>query len=184
MLSAEFGFEYHLGYENDSGTVAGTVTYDYEGDSGSEPWFGGITSAEEGLVKLSIMAVTAGARFNFPVPGALKPYAGGGFLYAISSKMEAVDVEYRVVIEDSYIKGTNMGAYFGGGVNWFVTPAIALNIPVKYRLFFEGKYDAYDRDGNKYDYVNPDSGNLVALDAKLKPAGILTFGLGIEVFPF
>ncbi|UCE26456.1 MAG: outer membrane beta-barrel protein [Candidatus Coatesbacteria bacterium] len=159
LFGIEGGFEMHTKYNNKAATVSGIVSYGgYE-----EPFYEQVL---EDQVKWKMNNIYAGARFNLPFGGSVKPYADGGFLL-IFGKGVALDNGAET---NDYVKGTNMGVYFGFGTNVFVSKMFAISIPVKFNMPFAGTYKGYGSG-----YEGPGEG-------KLKPPAYFTFGVGTEIF--
>jgi hypothetical protein len=110
--------------------------------------------------------IYAGGRLNLPFRGFVKAYADGGFLLVMGKGIALVDGEET----NDYVKGTNMGVYFGFGTNVFVSKMFAISIPVKFNMPFAGTYKMYGSG-----YEGPGEG-------KLKPPAYFTFGVGAEFF--
>ncbi|HEC79747.1 MAG TPA: hypothetical protein ENI43_00680 [Firmicutes bacterium] len=108
MMSIDGGFEYHLNYKNKE-----------------------LGLIEEGTYKLQMMVFGAGARINFIPEGSFRPYAGGGFNFYMM-KYKNADGEVPEGVEDV----SKPGVYFGGGVGYFITEAMAINAPVKLHMIF------------------------------------------------
>jgi hypothetical protein len=159
MFGMEAGFEMHMKYNNKAATLSWTETYQGESYSGTE-------SIIEDQTKWKMNNIYAGARFNLPLRGIVRPYADGGFLL-IMGKGVVLDDGTET---DDYIKGTNMGVYFGIGTNIFVTRKFAVNIPVKYNMPFAGTYKIYE-----YGF---EAGGI---EGKVKPPAYFTVGAGVEI---
>jgi hypothetical protein len=165
MLAAEGGFEMHTGYKNKAGTIKGTATE--EGETDPFEWV-----EKEDNVTWKMMNIYFGPRFAYPLNPSFRILGRGGFLYSLSSKLE-YDTEF---IEEKMTgvsaKGTHLGAYFGGGLNYFVTPAVAITGMYTYNMLFEGTYT--------YSGV---SGDLPEdLEEKWKPAPYVTVATGVEFY--
>lgn len=159
VFGVEGGFEMHMKYNNKAATVSGTVRYgDYE-----EPFY---YRASEDEVKWKMNDIYAGGRFNLPFRGFVKAYADGGFLLVMGKGIILVDGEET----DDYIKGTNMGVYFGVGTNIFLSRKFAISIPIKYNMPFAGTYKMYEDGWEILDY-----------EGKLKPPSYFTVGAGVEI---
>jgi hypothetical protein len=65
-------------------------------------------------------------------------------------------------------KGTHLGVYFGGGLNYFVTPIVAVTGLVTYNMLFEG---TYDYEGMVFDYTET-----------WKPSPYVTIAAGAEFY--
>jgi hypothetical protein len=155
----EGGFEMYLKYNNKEAVVLGTIKYGDYGD-----YFSDIV--DEDQVKWKMNNLYAGARFNLPFRGFVKAYADGGFLLIMGKGIALVDGEET----DDYVKGTNMGVYFGVGTNIFFSRKFAINLPVKYNMPFAGTYKVYENGGENPNY-----------EGKLKPPGYFTIGFGTEL---
>jgi hypothetical protein len=69
--------------------------------------------------------------------------------------------------------GSHFGVYVGGGINYFVTPKVAITGLVKYNTLFEGSYEFEDYD----EFVEiPDA----EYEETWKPAPYVTTAFGIE----
>jgi hypothetical protein len=160
MFGLEAGFEMHMKYNNKAATLYWTETYQGE-------WYFGEAIINEDMVKWKMNNIYAGGRFNLPLRGIVRPYADGGFLLIMG---KGVALENGTEADD-YIKGTNMGVYFGGGTNIFVSKKFAISIPIKYNMPFAGTYKMYE-----YGF------EVQGLEGKLKPPAYFTFGVGAEFF--
>jgi hypothetical protein len=160
IFGMEGGFEMHMKYNNKAATVSGTVNYDdYEGSF--------YDRVVEDQVKWKMNNIYAGARFNLPFRGSVKAYAAGGFLLIMG---KGATLEDGTETGD-YIKGTNIGVYFGVGTNIFVLKKFAISIPIKYNMPFAGTYTIYASDIE-----------ISGIKGKLKPPAYFTFGVGAEFF--
>jgi hypothetical protein len=159
MFGMEAGFEMHLKYNNKAATLSWTETY-------QEEWYFGQAIINEDMVKWKMNNIYAGGRFNLPLRGIVRPYADGGFLLIMG---KGVALENGTEADD-YIKGTNMGVYFGGGANIFVSKKFAISIPIKYNMPFAGTYTIYGSDSE-----------ISGIKGKLKPPAYFTVGAGVEI---
>lgn len=162
MIGIEGGMDYHMGYKNKEATIRGTLNY-----HGVEIPIEEDISEDD--IKWRMMNFGGGARIKFPL-GLISPYASGGFLLSFT---KVVELDGDGDETDDYSKATHLGVYFGGGMNIFFTDKIAINIPVKYNMFFTGKHTFYV-DGDEDEDAS----------ARIKPPQILTVGVGLEVYPF
>jgi len=122
---------YKLGYGFGGGATIGVLPY-----LGIDVNFGyylGMKSkaveglVEEGTYKMTIIPITFGIHYNIISGGAFVPYAGGGGgFYLMKVKAEGRDSE-------SYNKP---GAYFGGGIMYYFTDKICLNVNPKFHIVF------------------------------------------------
>jgi opacity protein-like surface antigen len=77
--------------------------------------------------KMTIIPITFGASINIIHGGKFVPFAGGGGgFYLMKAKPEVGD-------SVSYNKA---GIYFGGGIKYFFTDKIALNVNPKFHVVF------------------------------------------------
>lgn len=163
-LYVETGLEFHSGYNNERAVVLGRVYHDGVDESLKE-------TIEEDSVKASMLAFGCGARFSLPFKGRVRPFVDGGVLLS-RTKLEGLGLEGE--IKEVYTEGTNLGVYSGGGVVVFLSERLALNVPVKYRLFFENEQTLYvEWFGKKEKF-----------DTNVKPVPVLSVGGGVEVYPF
>lgn len=160
MFGLEAGFEMHMKYNNKAATLYWTEEYNGERYSDTEYVY-------EDMIKWKMNNIYAGGRFNLPFRGFVKAYTDGGFLLIMGKGIALVD-GYDT---DDYIKGINMGVYFGAGANIFVSKKFAISIPIKYNMPFAGTYKMYD-----YGIKVP------GVEGKLKPPAYFTFGVGAEFF--
>jgi hypothetical protein len=159
MFGMEAGFEMHLKYNNKAATLSWTE--EYQGDE-----YSGTESVYEDMAKWKMNNIYAGARFNLPFRGFVKAYADGGFLLIMGKCIALADGEET----DDYIKGTNMGVYFGVGTNIFLSRNFAVNIPIKYNMPFAGTYKLYVYGSE-----------VEGFEGKLKPPSYFTVGAGVEI---
>jgi hypothetical protein len=160
IFGMESGFEMHMKYDNKAATLSWTETYQGRNNSYSE-------NIIEDQTKWKMNNIYAGSRFNLPLRGIVRPYADGGFLLIMGKGVILLDDGTET---DYYIKGTNMGVYFGIGTNIFVSKKLAVNIPIKYNMPFGGTYKAYDQGSE-----------IQGFDGKLKPPAFFTVGAGVEI---
>lgn len=164
MLAAEGGFEMHTGYKNKGSTIKGTATAE------------GMTLPidyveKEDNVTWKMMNIYFGPRFAYPVNPSIRILGRGGFIYSVSSKLE-YDTEFmEEKMTGVSAKGTHLGAYFGGGLNYFVTPSVAITGMGTYNMLFEGTYD--------YSGLPAEDGDL---EEKWKPAPYVTVAAGAEFY--
>jgi hypothetical protein len=159
LFGIEGGLEVHTKYNNKSATVSGTVGY-----GGYENFLSG--RVPEDQIKWKMNNIYAGARFNLPLRGIVRPYANGGFLF-VMGKGVALDDGTET---DDYVKGTNRGVYFGFGTNIFVSKEFAISIPIKYHMPFTGTYQVYE---NGYE--------AFGFKGRLKPPAFFAVGAGVEI---
>lgn len=164
FLSVEGGVEVHGGYKNEKAVVVGRVLQDGTVERLKE------TIAEDS-VEASMVVIYCGGRVGLPFKGRLKPYATFGPVLSLT-RLEGLDLEGE--IKEIYTKGSNVGLYFGGGVKFFLSDKVALNFPVKYRLFFENLQTLHVE---WFDTVDE-------FDAEIRPVPVLSFGAGAEIYPF
>jgi hypothetical protein len=163
-LDIEGGIETHVGYKNKKAAVFGRVYHDGNDEPLKE-------TIEEDSVKTRLTVLNCGTRFNLPFKGRVKPFASAGFLFSFT-KLEGLGLEGE--IEEVYTAGNNLGVYVGGGLNFFVSDNFALSFPVKYRLFFGSPHTLHVKW----------FGTEEVFDADIKPAPVLSFGGGVEYYPF
>jgi len=164
MLAAEGGFEMHTGYKNKEATIKGTATI--EGETLPFEW-----AEKEDNLTWKMMNIYFGPRFAYPVNPSIWILGRGGFLYSLSSKIE-YDAEVQgEAMTGVSAKGTHLGAYFGGGLNYFVTPKVAITGLYSYNMLFEGTYD--------YSGLPAEYGDV---EEKWKPAPYVTVGTGVEFY--
>lgn len=167
MLAAEGGFEMHTGYKNKEATIKGTATEDGETDPFEYV-------EKEDNVTWKMMNIYFGPRFAYAVKDNFWILGRGGFLYSLSSKLE-YDAEFQgEKMTGVSAKGTHLGAYFGGGLNYFVTPKVAITGLYTYNMLFEGTYE--------YSGLPADWDQEVDLEEKWKPAPYVTVGTGVEFY--
>lgn len=164
FISVEGGVEVHGGYKNEKTVVVGRVLQDGTVELLKE-------TIEEDSVEMSMVVIYCGGRVALPFKGRFKPYATFGPVFS-RTRLEGLDLKGE--INEIYTKGTNFGLYFGGGVEFFLSDKVALDFPVKYRLFFENSQTLHVE---WFDTVNE-------FDAEIRPVPILSFGGGIEVYVF
>ncbi len=164
MLAAEGGFEMHTGYKNKAGTIKGTATI--EGETLPFDWL-----EKEDNVTWKMMNIYFGPRFAYPVNPSIKILGRGGFIYSVSSKLE-YDTEFvEEAMTGVSAKGTHLGAYFGGGMNYFVTPSVAITGMGTYNMLFEGTYE--------YSGLPAEDGDL---EETWKPSPYVTVAAGAEFY--
>jgi len=153
MFGVEGGFEMHTGYKNKEAEVSGNIM--------GEPfrW-----TEPEDNVTWTMTNIYLGGRVTFPTGTLAEPFGGGGLLLLSSNKFDYEE-------DNAYFKATAMGAYFGGGVNLFVTPKVAVTVPLKYNLVFESDYTYYE-NGTRYEFTET-----------WKPPAYLTVGGGVTFYP-
>lgn len=162
MFGVEGGFEIHTGYKNKEADVAVLVEgfrYEWNEPEDNTTW--------------TMKNIYVGGRANFPTGSLVEPFGGGGFILSISklepeSEWNGEEFEEWV---DLSLRATNMGLYFGGGVNLFVTPKVAVTVPVKYNMLFATNYKYYFQD--RYE----------GYSEKWKPPAYLTIGGGVTFYP-
>jgi opacity protein-like surface antigen len=164
FISVEGGVEVHGGYKNEKTVVVGRILQDGTVELLKE-------TIEEDSVEMSMVVIYCGGRVALPFKGRFKPYATFGPVLSLT-RLEGLDLEGE--INEIYTKGANVGFYFGGGAKFFLSEKVALDFPVKYRLFFENPQTLHVE---WFDTVDE-------FDAKIKPVPILSFGGGIEVYVF
>jgi opacity protein-like surface antigen len=164
FMSAEGGVEVHGGYKNEKTVVVGRVLQDGTVERLKE------TIAEDS-VEASMVVIYCGGRVRLPFKGRLKPYAAFGPALSLT-RLEGLDLEGE--IKEIYTKGSNFGLYIGGGVEFFLSDKVALNFPVKYRLFFKNPQTLHVE---WFDTVDE-------FDAEIKPVPILSFGAEVGFYPF
>lgn len=168
MLAAEAGFEMHTGYKNKESTIKGTLTI--IGETFPFEWV-----EKEDNITWKMMNIYFGPRFAYPVNPSIRILGRGGLIYSLSSKLE-YDVYENDIFEEEPIpgvsaKGTHLGAYFGGGMNYFVTPSIAITGLGTYNMLFEGTYE--------YSGLPADT---LSYEEKWKPAPYVTVAAGAEFY--
>jgi hypothetical protein len=162
VFAVEGGYEYHHGYKNKECTLTGTVIYGGGYEQPFEEYL------EEDYTKHRMQIFTIGGRYALPFLPRIKPYVDGGLLYCLSH----VDlIDNGVTDENHYYEGNNIGLYFGGCANVFLTPKFALTFPVKARYFFAGDYTYFEYGAKDENYG-------------YRPPLLLTVGAGAEFFPF
>lgn len=157
-FGVEGGLEMHTGYKNKEAEVSGNVM--------GEPfrW----TEPEDNIT-WTMTNIYLGARVTFPTGTLAEPFGGGGLLLLSNNKFEP---------ESGYGEGeisfesTAMGAYFGGGVNLFVTRKVAITVPVKYALIFGSSYTYY-ADGTE----------IAGYSENWTPPAYLAVGGGVTFYP-
>lgn len=175
-FAADGGFEMHTGYKNKAATVGGTLTV--TGMTGPVSW-----AEDEDNVTWKMMNIYFGPRFAYAVNPSFRILGRAGLLYSLSSKLEyAGKFEGEALTEDLSAKGSHLGTYFGGGLNYFVIPStFAITGLYTYNKLFEGTYT--------YEPLNviptgvPIPGITVsAYEAKWKPAAYVTLATGVEYY--
>jgi hypothetical protein len=164
FLGVETDLEFHGGYNNERAVVLGRVYHDGIDESLKE-------TIEEDSVKASMLVFGCGTRFGLPFKGRIKPFLDAGVLLS-RTKLEGLGLAGE--IKEVYTEGTNLGVYSGAGLVVFLSERLALNIPVKYRLFFENEQTLYVEWFERKE----------KFDTKIKPIPILSVGGGVEVYPF
>jgi opacity protein-like surface antigen len=161
MFGIEGGFEIHTGYKNKEADVR------YELFGLTNEW----TEPEDNTT-WTMMNLYVGGRANIPTGTLVEPFGGGGLILSVN-KFEPENEWLGNELEfKQYIQATNIGVYFGGGVNFFVTRKVAITVPIKYNMLFSGDYTYYVRDTKMGGYSE-----------KWQPPAYLTFGGGVTVYP-
>jgi opacity protein-like surface antigen len=164
FLSVEGGVEVHGGYKNEETVVVGRVLQDGTVEHLDE------TIAEDS-VEASMVVIYCGGRVGLPFRGRFKPYAAFGPALSLT-RLEGLDLKGE--IKEIYTKGSNFGFYVGGGVEYFLSDKVALDFPVKYRLFFNNPQTLHVE---WFDTVDE-------FDAEIKPVPVLSLGGGIGFYVF
>jgi hypothetical protein len=164
FFCVEAGLEFHSGYNNEKAVVLGRVYHDGVDEPLKE-------TIEEDSVKASMVVFGCGARFNLGFKGRIKPFVNSGVLLS-RTKLEGLELEGD--INEVYTEGTNLGVYAGGGVNFFLSERFAINLPIKYRLFFKNAQTLHVEWFEKKE----------KFDADIKPVPVVSVGGGVEVYPF
>lgn len=121
----DFGEATKLGYGFGGGVSIGVLPF-----LGIDVDFGyylGMKSKLIGTTKTTLIPITFGIHYNIISGGAFVPYVGGGGgFYLMKTKIVGLDSE-------SYNKP---GAYFGGGIAYFFSDKISLNVNPKLHIVF------------------------------------------------
>jgi hypothetical protein len=160
-LAAEGGFELHTGYKSKKATIKGTLTA--LGITGPFQW-----PVDEDNVTWKMMNIYSGTRYAYQATPGFWILGRGGLVYSLNSKLEYDTKWHGVPTTGVSTKGTHLGVYFGSGLNWFVTPKIAVTGLYTYNMLFEGTYDYSGLPG---DY-----------EEKWKPAPYVTLAHGVEFY--
>ena len=131
-LGVEGVIEVHTGYKNKESYVQGT----WDIPPGEFYW-----REAENNITWSMTNFYFGARANIPTGTLFEPFGGGGLLISMNSLNPDGRWRDRWLAYDRDVRATNMGLYFGGGANFFVTRKIAITVPFKYNVVFSGTYD-------------------------------------------
>jgi opacity protein-like surface antigen len=121
----DFADAYKLGFGFGGGASIGVIPLmNIDADFG---YYLGMKSKLIGTTKFTVIPITFGASINIIHGGKFVPYAGGGGgFYLMKSK----------TVADVAIKYNKAGIYFGGGIKYFFTDKIALNVNPKFHVVF------------------------------------------------
>ena len=89
-------------------------------------WTTGSISSTE----VSVVPVTIGGRLIIPSP-VFELYFGGGIGAYFASLKEPVQVSPLIGTDDS---NTTIGGYVSFGLDWWVSPKVALNLDTRYQM--------------------------------------------------
>jgi len=90
----------------------------------------GYYTASAGSNEVSVVPVTIGGRLIIPHP-VFELYFGGGIGAYIASLTEPVQVSPLLSTDDS---NTTIGGYINFGLDWWLSPKIALNLDTRYQM--------------------------------------------------
>ncbi|UCE28359.1 MAG: outer membrane beta-barrel protein [Candidatus Coatesbacteria bacterium] len=164
FVSIEGGAEFHCGYKNKRAIVVGRVLRDGIVEPLKE-------TIEEDSIKVSLFTFYCGGRLALPFKGRFKTYAVFGPVLSLT-RLEGLDLQGQ--IRKVYTKGENFGLFLGGGVEFFVSGNVALDFPVKYRLFF-GSPQTLRVEW--FDTVDE-------FDVEIRPVPVLSFGGDVGFYVF
>jgi len=164
FLSVEGGVEVHGGYKNEKAVVVGRILRDGDVEPLKE-------TIEEDSVEAGTVAFYCGGRLTFPCTERFRPYTVFGPVLSLT-RLEGLDLQGEIT--KVYTKGANFGLFLGAGVRFSLSDKVALDFPVKYRLFFGSSQTLHVE---WFDTVDE-------FDVELKPVPVLSLGGGIEVYVF
>jgi opacity protein-like surface antigen len=90
----------------------------------------GYYTANTGSNEVSVVPVTIGGRLIIPSP-VFELYFGGGIGAYFASLKEPVQVSPLIGTDDS---NTTIGGYVSFGLDWWVSPKVALNLDTRYQM--------------------------------------------------